>query len=186
MKKATRVTIFAATLLAATLPLSAQKGSGANQPYELSAMLSGTWQGSTPGNELLLQVRSATTDPSHLYDLYVQVSGKYQGRNTRQQGLLRLEIQGKSVYVGYIPHFDPTVSALSTDVARFTEEEANAACGLVMDPKGDGFAGETVGSTCARAIRGALGKWTIEVEPGTLRIRDVKTGETLRFKKAGK
>lgn len=186
MKKATRVTIFAAALLTATFPLYAQKGSGANQPYELSAMFSGTWQGSTPGNELLLQIRSATTDPSHLYDLYVQVSGKYQGQNIRQQGLLRLEPQGKSVYVGYIPHFDPTVSALSTDVARFTDEEANAACGLVMDPKGDGFAGETVGSTCARAIRGALGKWTIEVEPGTLRIRDVKTGETLRFKKGGK
>jgi hypothetical protein len=90
------------------------------------------------------------------------------------------------VYFGYIPHFDPTVSALSTNVARFTDEEANAACGLVMDPKGDGFAGETVGSTCARAIRGAIGKWTIEVDPATIRIRNVKTGETLRFKKVSK
>lgn len=186
MKKTTRVTIFAAALLVATLPLGAATGAGNNQPYELSSMLSGMWQGSTPGNELQLQIRSATTDPSHLYDLYLQVSGKYQGQNIRQQGLIRLEPQGKSVYFGYIPHFDPTVSALSTDVARFTEEEANAACGLVMDPKGDGFAGETVGSTCARAIRGALGKWTIEIEPGSIRIRNVKTGETLRFKKVGK
>jgi hypothetical protein len=186
MTKTTRVTIFAAALLAATLPLGAATGSGNNQPYELSSMLGGTWQGSTPGNELQLQIRSATTDPSHLYDLYVQASGKYQGQNIRQQGLIRLEPQGKSVYFGYIPHFDPTVSALSTDVARFTEEEANAACGLVMSPKGDGFAGETVGSTCARAIRGALGKWTIEMEPGSIRIRNAKTGETLRFKKVGK
>ncbi|HEV8609232.1 MAG TPA: hypothetical protein VGS98_04095 [Thermoanaerobaculia bacterium] len=182
----TRVAILGAALLAATLPLTAQKGSSANQPYELSAMLSGMWEGSTPGNELRLQIRSATTDPSHLYDLYVQVAGKYQGENVRQQGLIRLESQGKSVYFGYIPHFDPTVSALSTNVARFTDEEANAACGLVMDPKGDGFAGETVGSTCARAIRGAIGKWTIEVDPATIRIRNVKTGETLRFKKVSK
>jgi hypothetical protein len=186
MKTTTRTTIVAAALLAAALPAFAQKGSSANQAYELSAMLSGSWQGSTPGNELLLQIRSATTDPSHLYDLYVQVSGKYQGQNVRQQGLVRLEPQGKSVYFGYIPHFDPTVSALSTDVARFTDEEANAACGLVMDPKGDGFGGETVGSTCARAVRGALGKWTIELEPGSLRIRSVSSGETLRFKKGGK
>lgn len=183
--KTSRIVIFAASLLAA-LPLAAATGSSNNQPFELSSMLSGTWQGSTPGNELLLQIRSATTDPSHLYDLFLQVSGKYQGQNVRQQGLIRLETQGKSVYFGYIPHFDPTASALSTDVARFTEEEANAACGLVMDPKGDGFAGETVGSTCARAVRGAIGKWTIEVEPGSIRIRDTKSGETLRFKKSGK
>jgi hypothetical protein len=186
MKKKTRLGIFVMALSAAAFPLGAQTGSGSNQPFELSSMLSGTFEGSTPGNELRLQIRSATTDPSHLYDLYVQVSGKYQGQNIRQQGLIRLEPQGKSVYFGYIPHFDPTVSALSTDVARFTDDEANAACGLVMDPKGDGFLGETVGSTCARAIRGAIGKWTIEVEPGSLRIRNVKSGETLRFKKVSK
>ena len=186
MKRTSRLTILAATALVAALPLVAATGSSANKPYELSSMFSGTWQGSTPGNDLRLQIRSATTDPSHLYDLYVQVSGKYQDQNVRQQGLIRLEGQGKGVYFGYIPHFDPTVTALSTDVARFTDEEANAACGLVMEPKGDGFAGETVGSTCARAIRGALGKWTIEVEPGSIRIRNVASGETLRFKKAGK
>jgi hypothetical protein len=181
-----RVAILGAALLAATLPLPAQKRGSANQPYELSAVLSGTWEGSTPGNELRLQIRSVTTDPSHLYDLYLQVSGKYQSENVRQQGLIRLESQGRSVYFGYIPHFDPTVSALSTNVARFTDEEANAACGLVMSPKGDGFMGETVGSTCVRAIRGAIGKWTIEVDPATIRIRNVKSGETLRFRKVSK
>jgi hypothetical protein len=185
MKFASRVISFAAALLVA-LPLAAAKPSAANTAYELSSMLSGTWEGSTPGNELHLQIRSATTDPSHLYDLYVQMSGKYQGSNIRQQGLIRLESQGKSVYVGYIPHFDPTVTALSPDVARFSSEEANAACGLVVDPKGDGFGGETVGSTCVRAIRGAVGKWTMEVEPGSLRIRNVKSGETLRFKRAAR
>jgi hypothetical protein len=149
-------------------------------------MLSGTFQGSTPGNDLHLQIRSVTTDPSHLYDLYVEVSGKYQGRNVRQQGLIRLESQGKGVYFGYIPHFDPTISGLSPDAARFSEDEANAACGFVMQPKGDGFIGETVGSTCARALRGAVGKWTIEVEPGSMRIRNVKSGETLRFKRVSK
>jgi hypothetical protein len=186
MKMTSRVAILAAAFLAATLPLTAQKGSSANQVYELSSMLSGTWEGSTPGNALRLQIRSVTTDPSHLFDQYVQVSGKYQDDNVRQQGLIRLESQGRGVYFGYIPHFDPTVTGLSADVARFTDSEASAACGLVLEPKGDGFMGETVGSTCARAIRGALGKWTIEVDPATLRIRNVKSGETLRFKKVSK
>jgi hypothetical protein len=183
MKSTSRVTIIAAVLLAATIPLAAATS---NPEIELSQMLSGTFRGSTPGNDLTLTIRSVTTDPSHLYDLYLQASGKYQGTNVRQQGLIRLESQGKSVYFGYIPHFDPTVSSMSASAARFSEEEANAACGLVMEPKGDGFDGETVGSTCVRAIRGAFGKWTIEVEPGSMRIRNVKSGETLRFKRVSK
>jgi len=183
MKSTSRVTIIAAVLLAATIPLAAATS---NPEIELSQMLSGTFRGSTPGNDLTLTIRSVTTDPSHLYDLYLQASGKYQGTNVRQQGLIRLESQGKSVYFGYIPHFDPTVSSMSASAARFSEEEANAACDLVMEPKGDGFDGETVGSTCVRAIRGAFGKWTIEVEPGSMRIRNVKSGETLRFKRVSK
>ncbi|MEP6471325.1 MAG: hypothetical protein ABJC28_04865 [Acidobacteriota bacterium] len=174
---------MALVFLAATLALPA---ASLNPEIELSKQLSGIFRGSTPGNDLNLTIRSVTTDPSHLYDLYLQVSGKYQGTNIRQQGLIRLEPQGKSVYFGYIPHFDPTVSSMSANAARFSDEEANAACGLVMEPKGDGFYGETVGSTCARAIRGALGKWTIEAEPGSMRIRNMASGETLRFKRVEK
>jgi len=183
MKSTSRFAILAAALLAATFTLA---GASANAVFDLSSMLSGSFQGSTPGNELKLTIRSVTTDPSHLYDLYLQVMGKYQGTNVRQQGLIRLESQGNGVYFGYIPHFDATVSSMSPDAARFTESEANAACGLAMEPKGDGFIGETVGSTCVRAIRGAFGKWTVEVEPGSMRIRNVKSGETLRFKRVSK
>jgi hypothetical protein len=183
MKSTSRFTIFAGTLLFAALPLVA---ASASHVYDLSSMLSGTYEGTTPGNELRLTIRSVTTDPSHLYDLFLQMTGKYQGDNVRQQGLIRLESQGDGVYFGYIPHFDPTVSSISPDAAKFTDDEASAACGLVLKAKGDGFAGETVGSTCARAIRGALGKWTVEIEPGTMRIRNVKSGETLRFKRVAK
>jgi hypothetical protein len=183
MKTARGVGISLTLILAAAPQLM---GASASRVFDLSSILSGTFQGSTPGNDLKLTIRSVTTDPSHLYDLYLQVSGKHQDANVRQQGLIRLESQGKDVYFGYIPHFDPTVSALSLNAARFTEEEANAACGLMMEPKGDGFFGETVGSTCVRAMRGALGKWTIEVEPGSMRIRNVKSGETLRFKRVSK
>ena len=34
----------------------------------------------------------------------------------------------------------------------FNSEEANAACGFHLKPRGDGFVGETTGSSCARAI----------------------------------
>lgn len=167
--------------VAAALPAATD-----NQVSDLSSMLSGTWEGATPGNELRLVIRSVTTDPSHPYDLFLSVSGKFQGTNVRQQGVIRLESQGKSVYFGYIPRFDATVSALSPDAARFTEREANAACGFHMKPEGDGFSGETSGSSCALAMRGATGKWSIQVEPGSIRLQDTKTQETLRFKRVSK
>jgi len=165
------------------VPLSAATQ---NQVFDLSSMLSGTWEGTTPGNGLRLAIRSVTTDPSHPYDLFLSVSGKFQETNVRQQGLIRLESQGKSVYFGYIPRFDATVTALSPDAARFTENEANAACGFHMRPEGDGFSGETSGSSCALAMRGATGKWSIQVEPGSIRLQDTKTQETLRFKRVAK
>jgi len=181
MQRFTSLAIFGAALLATTTLRASQ-----DQVFDLSSMLSGTFEGSTPGNSLRLTIRSVATDPSHLFDLYLQVSGSYQGRNVRQQGLIRLESQGRSVYFGYVPHFDPAASALSADVARFTEQEASAACGFTLKPRGDGFAGETVGSSCSRAMRGALKKWTVEIEPGSMRIRNVESGETLRFKRVSK
>lgn len=182
MKK--KVFIGLAVLIAlAAVPLSAATQ---NQVFDLSSMLSGTWEGSTPGNGLRLAIRSVTTDPSHPYDLFLSVSGKFQETNVRQQGLIRLESQGKSVYFGYIPRFDATVTSLSPDAARFSENEANAACGFHMKPEGDGFSGETSGSSCAVAMRGATGKWSIQIEPGSIRLQDTKTQETLRFKRVAK
>ena len=174
--------VLGALLLAAALPVRA----AGNPVSEVATILSGTFKGSTPGNELRCDLRPVTTDREHLYDLFLECSGKYQGANIRRQGLIRLETQGSKVYLGYIPHFDPTVSALSPEATRFTESEANAACGLTLLPRGDGFAGETPGSTCAAALRGVLGKWTVEIEPGSIRLRDVKSGETLRFNRVTK
>jgi hypothetical protein len=169
-------------IAALALPLAA-----ADSPVVVAAsILSGTFQGSTPGNELRLDLRSIATDPEHLYDLFFECSGKYQGQNVRRQGLIRLETQGRDVYLGYIPHFDATVTSLSSQATRFTESEANAACGLTLSPQGDGFAGETPAAGCALALRGVLGKWTVEIEPGSFRVRETKTGETLRFKRVSK
>jgi hypothetical protein len=169
-------------LLAVASPLAAAE----NPVAAAAGILSGTFQGSTPGNELRLDLRSIVTDPEHLYDLFFECSGKYQGQNVRRQGLIRLETQGRDVYLGYIPHFDPTVTSMSAQATRFTESEANAACGLTLAARGDGFAGETPGAGCALALRGVLGKWTVEIEPGSFRVREVKTGETLRFKRISK
>jgi hypothetical protein len=181
MKRRIFIGMAVATLLAASSTLW-----GADSAYQIANILSGTFKGSTPGNELRLDFRPVPTDPQHPYDLFLDVSGKYLDAPVKRQGLVRIESQGRGIYVGYIPHFDNTVTSLSPDAARFSENEASAACGFSLNAAGDGFAGETSGSTCAFALRGATGKWSIELEPGTIRLRNVATGETLRFRREGK
>lgn len=158
---------------------------GGNAEADLASMLGGRYEGVTPGNKLHLNVTGvAFHSLSHPFDLFLEVSGQFDDTNIREQGFLHLSNQGRGVYVGYIPHFDPTVSGLSPRAARFTASEANAACSLYLEPQGDGFFGDTQGTTCALAIRGALGKWSLRVEPGGLVVRSESSGETLRFRRA--
>jgi len=181
MKQRSIFVFLAAALLAATAASAAEDPS-----YRLAAILSGSFQGTTPGNDLMVSTQPFPTDPTHPYDLFVTISGKYQEDNVRFQGVMRFDVQGSDVFVTYVPHFDLTVTALSPEIDNFTDREAAAACSVSFKPRGDGFTSETLGSSCALAIRGATSKWTIEVEPGTLRLRDAKSGETLRFKKSAK
>src|SRR5262249_13587868 len=181
MKRTSLVGILLGALL-----FSAAMFAANNPVYDIANILSGTFQGSTPGNELRLDMRPVATDPQHPYDLFLEVTGKYLGQNVRRQGLLRLETQGRGVYVGFVPKFDATVTALSPDATRFSEDEANAACGFSLRAAGDGFSGETTVSACAFALRGGTGKWSIDLEPGSIRLRNVESGETLRFRRQGK
>lgn len=181
-----RLLLAAVTLNLALAP-AALRAAGADQVFHIASILSGTFEGSTPGNHLRLDTRSVTIDPAHPFDLFLQVSGQFEKDSVRQQGVIRLEAQGQDIYFTYIPHFDPAVTALSLDVGRFTERELESACSFTLKPKGDGFVGDTLGSTtCALAMRGAIGKWSLELEPGNLRLRNLASGETLRFRQAGR
>jgi hypothetical protein len=173
-------------LAAAGFLLAAVTPAAENPAYRLAAIFSGTWQGTTPGNTLRLNATSITTDPGHPYDLYFDIAGKYQEDNIRLQGVMRFDPEGIDVLVTYVPHFDPTVTALSANATTFTDQEARSACGVNFKPRGDGFTSETLGSSCALAIRGATSKWTVEAEPGSLRLREAQSGETLRFKRVSK
>jgi hypothetical protein len=159
-----------------------------NPPADLAGMLSGRFEGATPGNGLTLNIQSvATRSLSHPYDLFLEVFGKYQDTNVHQEGYLHLSPQGRDVFVGYIPHFDPSVGSLSPGATRFSATEAQAACSLYFAPQGDGFVGEAGGTnTCALAMRGATGKWEIRVEPGSIAVRNEASGETLRFRRVGR
>ena len=99
-------------LAAAGLLFAAASPAIENPAYRLAAIFSGTWQGTTPGNTLRLNATSLTTDPAHPYDLYFDIAGKYQADNVRLQGVMRFDPSGNDVLVTYVPHFDPTFSAL--------------------------------------------------------------------------
>lgn len=165
-------------------PPSRAERRGGNPVADFASMMVGRWEGVTPGNRLTAVVDSAGFHSlRHPYDLFIEVTGQFDDDNVRQQGFVHVENQGRGVYMGYIPHFDPTVSALSPRATRFSSSEANAACSLYLTPEGDGFFGETQGGTCAFAIRGAVGAWTLRVEPGSLVVQSKTSGETLRFRR---
>ncbi len=172
---------FGSFLVASLSAATVLVASSGDQVLELMTILSATFQGSTPGNDLRLDLWPVAHGDPSLQDLFLQVTGKYQEQVVRRQGLMRFEGQGNGVYVGYIPHFDATVTAFSSNAAVFTDEEAGAACGFNLRRRGDGFAGTTPGASCTFALKGATGKWSMELEPGSIRLREVRTGETLRF-----
>jgi len=177
--------IPALVVLLSAPPLLADKKD--DRIYQIATILTGKFEGSTPGNRLALDISNITVDPNHPYDLFLRVNGQFENTNVQQQGMIRLETQGNDIYFTYIPHFNPTVTALSMDAGRFTERELTSACSFVLKPKGDGFAGDTLGTTtCALAMQGAVGKWSLELEPGNLRLQNVDTSETLRFRLTAK
>ncbi len=176
---------------AAAACASSPRGGAAEAPNPITnfaSMLSGTFHGSTPGNDLNLDIQSTGVLAStQVFNLFVTTSGRYQGTNVRDEGVLRVENQGRNVSATYIPHFDATVGSIGRQATRFTESELESACNFVLSPRGDGYAGETTGTiSCARAIPGAVGKWSVEVEPGSIRLRNVQSGETLRFQRASR
>jgi len=161
------------------------KPKATNAVLEIGPMLTGTFQGTTPGNNLsAVIVGNSSPNVGSVYNLSMRVTGTYRDGGVREQGVIRLENQGRTVSLQYIPHFDPAAGTLTTDALRFTPRELESACNFDVKARGDGYFGETVGSTsCARAIHGAVGKWSFEVEPGSIRIRNSESGETLRFKR---
>lgn len=171
----------------ALVALATALTAGAAPIDNLSRYFAGMYRGVTPGNNLTLQITPVTISLSNPYDYFVTVSGQFEKTNIREQALLRIDTQGDSIHIGYIPHFNPGVTAISPSAGRFSPDELNAACGVYLKIEGDGFGGETRPSDCARAIRGTAARsWRVEIEPNRITLKDAKTGETLRFEKEEK
>jgi hypothetical protein len=181
MKTLARMAAVLALMVGFALPVAAQ-----SPAQYISTWFAGTYKGVTPGNNLQVDVTKVFLDPQHLYDFFVTTTGSYQGVNIRLNGVIRFEEGGKGIQLTYIPKFSVTASGLSPEVENFTSDELESSCYLTLKPSGDGFAGDTLQNRCARAIRGAAGNWEVLLEPGTLRVKEKTTGETLRFERMTK
>jgi hypothetical protein len=138
----------------------------ADQPYVgLGKQLAGNYEAvAGPRNELRIVVQPGrpATDEQRLS---VTVQGKYNGDNIRFDGLLSLQPQGDGVRLLWV-------------------RRRSADCQVDIHPAGDGFEGVTLPGACQTAFQNPTpGKWQFQIEPGSFRLRNVETGETLRFRK---
>ena len=137
-----------------------------DQPYVgLGKQLAGNYEGvAGPGNKLRIVVQPGrpATDEQRLS---VTVQGKYNGDNIRFDGLLSLQPQGDGARLLWVTR-------------------RSADCQVDIHPAGDGFEGVTLPGACQTAFQNPTpGKWEFQTEPGSFRLRNVETGETLRFRK---
>ena len=149
----------------AIVVLSAASVVVADQPYlNLARQLAGRYVGvAGPGNNLRIVVQPGRPVQEE-QRLTVTVQGKYNGSNVRFEGLLTLQPQGQTV--------------------RLIWTGRRSDCQVDIHPEGDGFGGVTLPGTCQTAFQNPTpGKWQFQTEPGSFRLRNVETGETLRFRK---
>ncbi len=154
-----RLATFAIVVLSAATTLVA------DQPYlNLARQLAGRYVGiAGPGNNLRIVVQPGRPLQEEQH-LTVTVQGKYNGSNVRFDGLLALQPQGQTV--------------------RLIWTGRRSDCQVDIHPEGDGFEGVTLPGTCQTAFQNPTpGKWQFQTEPGSFRLRNVETGETLRFRK---
>ena len=144
---------------------------------DLANNLQGRWNGAAgPGNQLhlVVQPRNASTNNTFVFDLTIQ--GKYEERTISVHGTLHIDREGRSARLGWINTDNPPRGG-----------SGRGACDFPVKRDGDAFQGQTLRDQCAMAFQvPSPGTWTVRVEPGTITIKSIETGETLRFVKAPK
>jgi len=161
-----RVVLISAALIAAAV---VARAAGPNEPsVDLANMLQGRFDGvAGPGNQLHVVVQPRAAGGSNTYVFDVTIQCKYEGRTISLRGPLKVEREGAA--------------------ARLTWSNGRASCDFPLKRAGDAFDGQTLRDACMTAFQlPTPGAWTVHVEPGTMTIRSVETGETLRFAKSPK
>ncbi len=143
------------------------------------SLLSGRFEGTGAGNDLALELQRLRDPRLSSVTLLVTVSGAYKGVPFGRSDLLRVRSDGTSPEASYLPDVDPNAARLAKAGRRFGDRQA---CSVPFKPKGRGFIAE---APCGDLFPGGKGKWTMELQRGTIRLRSLESNETLEFVRTG-
>ncbi len=149
-------------LAGAAAVLSAQEPS-----LQIARQLNGFYEGAGPANHLKLTIQPARPLPNvpNAYQFDVTILGKYEQANVSLRGNLRVAREADGIRIAWT-------------------KEDGPGCDTHLVPEGDGFEGKTLAGMCQSAFQNPVpGSWSFHIEPGAIVVRDVRTGETLRFRR---
>lgn len=153
---------------------------------ELASMFTGRYEAVGSGLRLDVASTGAATGLGEGTNLFATIAGTLDGQNVREQAVLNLVNDAGDIRMTIVPEFDPTASPLAPGGIASSQLELNSACVVYMQPVREGYEGSTRGTgTCVRAVQGAVGEWTIQVQADTIRFTNLRNQEqTLVFREA--
>ena len=162
----TLFSLFIAASFALAAPALAADEPSADFAREVQGWFDGV---AGPGNQLRVIVQPAAASAySFLFDVTIQ--GKYEGRNVSIRGSLKVDREGKGARLTW------------TNAEAPLSRAGSRSCDFPVQRAGDGFEGRTLRDACMTAFQLPVpGTWNVRLEPGTITIRQLESGETLRF-----
>jgi hypothetical protein len=168
-----------------------QKGSATRHgdAAEVASVLMGTYRlqggGNTGDANVQLQIASSGgTDDSG--NLLATLSGRFQGHDLNQQGIIHLDNQGSRVLMSVTPKLTQGPEAASKPSGQVSSTEMRAACNLYLQPAGQGWTGTTQDpGNCVKALalNQDVGQWQLQLTPQEIRVTDATSKQTLVFEK---
>jgi hypothetical protein len=164
-----------------------QKGSSTRHgdAAEVASVLMGTYR--LQGNDADVQLQIASsggTDDSG--NLLATLSGRFQGTDLNQQGIIHLDNQGSQVLMSLTPKLTQGPEAAAKPSGQVSSTEMQAACNLYLQPAGQGWTGTTQDpGNCVKALamNRDVGQWQFQLTPQEIRVTDATSKQTLVFEK---
>jgi hypothetical protein len=155
---------------------------------DVAVALMGTYQLKDDNADIKLRVESTGgTDQSG--NLLATVSGRFQGQDVSQQGIIHLDNQGGQVLMSITPRLTQGPEATAKPSGQVSSTEMQAACTINLSPAGSGWSGTTQDpGNCVKALplkTQEVGQWQLHVGPNELRVTDATSKRSLVFQKVG-
>lgn len=164
-----------------------QKGSATRHgdAAEVASVLMGTYRLQGTDSDVRLQIESSggTADSGNLL---ATVSGRFQGRDLNQRGILHLDNQGDRVLMTLTPRLTQGPEASAKPSGQVSSTEMRAACSIYLQSAGQGWTGTTQDpGNCVKALAMNMdvGQWQFQLMPQEIRVTDATSKQTLVFEK---